>query len=231
MRSKGTLTAGAIIAAVLAGIVLAQTYDAGTEMTLVEKVVKARDDYKAGLNELYNYYLRTGDGAKSARAEKELAAFNAVPQYDYVTGTGEKKEPVKVLKYVPEAEDYYQDGKIFAGSNRKPTRDLALKRFEKILNTWPDCVKAPAAAFEMGEIYAGFYYHDYDLAARYFLKAYETDPATPLPALLRAGDMYRKVRRYDAAADMYKKAVAGSTDLKVRDKAQVELDKLSPQGH
>jgi tetratricopeptide (TPR) repeat protein len=235
MRSKGIVIAGATIAAVaavFAGMVLAQSYDPGVELALVEKLVKARDDYRATLNELYNYYLRTGDAAKSRRAERELRAFNGIEQYDFAKGpVGEvPKEPIKVLKYVPEADDYYTDGMIFAGSNRKVQRDLALKRFEKILGEWPDSDKAPVAAFAMGEIYSGLYFWDYDLASKYYMNAYELDPATSLPALLKAGDMYYKVERYDEATKVYKLAVQGSVDPKVRDKAQAQLDKLAGMG-
>lgn len=231
MRSKGTIAAGAIIAAVLAGIVLAQSYDPGTEMTLIEKVLKARDEYKASLTELVNYYNRVGDAAMSNRAQRELKAFNLSEKYDYARQTVEKVAgPVKILRYVPEADDYYTDGQIFAGSNRKAVRDIALARFEKILTTWPESDKAPMAAFQMGEVYSGYYHRDFDLAAKYYQKAYELDPATALPALLKAGDMYTKVKRYDEAVKMYKLAVEGSADPAVRDKAQAALDRLSKIG-
>jgi tetratricopeptide (TPR) repeat protein len=228
MRSKGAVIAGAIIAAVLAGIVLAQSYEPGTELALVEKLTKARDDYKTTLTELANYYLRTGDAAKSERARRELKGLGSIEQYDYTTGTGTVvQEPVKVQKYIPEADDYYTDGKMFASSNRKATRDLALKRFEAILNNWPESDKAPAAAFAMGDVYSGLYYWDYDLAGKYYAKCYDLDPAIQLPALLRAGDMYYKVNRIDDAVKMYQLAVQGSTDPKVRDKAQDQLDRLA----
>ena len=225
------MMAGGIIAAVLAGIVLAQAYDPGAELALIEKLTKARDDYRAGLTELYNYYLRSGDAANSARAREELSGLKGVPQYDYATKVqGVVREPLKVVKYVEEADDYFADGKMFAGSNRKTTREIAVKRFEKILTAWPDSDKASAAAYEMGEVYSGLYFWDYDLAAKYYLKAYEIDPATTLPALVKAGDMYYKVKNYDEAVRIYKLAVEGSVDEKARDRAQAQLDKLSQKG-
>ncbi len=233
MRSKGTILVGAILAATLAGIVLAQSYDPGTELTLVEKLTKARDDYKASLTELYNFYLRSGDAGKSNRAYRELKAFGSIETYEYATGTAGTtgQGAVKVLEYNPVADDYYTDGEIFAGSNRKATRDLALKRFEKILTAWPTSDKAPSAAFQMGEVYAGLYYRDYELAAKYYMKAYELDPATSLPALLEAGNMLYKVQRFAEAVEAYKLAVKGSRDVKVQEKAQAQLDKLARMGY
>jgi tetratricopeptide (TPR) repeat protein len=82
----------------------------------------------------------------------------------------------------------------------------------------------------MGEVYAGYYFRDFDLAGKYYQKCYELDPATTLPALVKAGDMYYKVGRTDDAVKMYKLAVEGSRDPKARDKAQAQLDKLAKMG-
>ena len=233
MRSKGTLITGAIIAAVLAGIVLAQSYDPGTELTLIERVYKARDEYKTALTELRNFYLRTGDAANGDRAKNELKALSSIEQYEYAAGTvGASVEgPAKVLRSIAEADDYYTDAEIFAGSNRKAQRDIALRRFEKILTTWPDSDKAAPASYMMGDIYSGLYYRDYDLAAKYYRKAYELDPATSLPALLKAGDMLYKLERYKDAVEVYKLAAKGSRDPRTRDKAQGMLDKLAKKGY
>jgi len=233
MRSTRIIVTGGLLAVVLAGIVLAQATDAGTELALVERVVKARDDYKASLTEVYNFYLRSGDMAKATRAERELAGLNTIEQYDYSKQTAGPvvQAPVKVLKYVPEADDYFADGKVFTASQFKAQKDLALKRFQKILDTWPESDKAPAAAFELGELYSGFFFRDYDLAEKYYKQCYDLDPATSLPALLKAGDMLNKVGRYKEAVEMYKLAVTGSRDVKVKEKAEARLRDLARKGY
>jgi len=232
MQSRKLLATGAILAAALVGAVFAQAMDPGMELALIERVAKARQDLKGALVELVNYYQRVGDLSNANRAERELDRFNSMEQYDYAKKTaGPVEEPVKILKYIPEADDYYTDGLIIAESRRKARKDLALKRFEKVLEEWPESEKAPLAAYQMAEIYAGIYYGDYDLAAEYYQKTYRLNPATTLPALVKAGDMYCKLERFDEAVTMYKLAVTGSRDVKHKEEAEKQLDKLSALGY
>jgi tetratricopeptide (TPR) repeat protein len=225
------MLAGAVLAAALTGIVLAQTYDAGTELALIERVQKARSDYQTALTELYNFYLSSGDMASAKRAERELGYYRSIEKYDYSQKSGEITQPVTVLKYVPEAEDYYNDAVIFADSTRKARKDLALARFKTILERWPESARAPEAAFQVGEILSGMYYKDYDKAADFYKKAYDLNPAITQPALVKAGDMYYKVERYDDAVAMYKLAVEGSRDPEAKAKAEKMLQRLSEMGH
>ena len=231
MRSMRGILAGAVLAAALTGIVLAQTYDAGTELGLIEKVLKARSDYQTSLTELYNFYLSNGDMASARRAERELGYYRSIEKYDYSQKSGEVAAPVNVLKYVPEAEDYYNDAVIFSESTRKARKDLALARFKTILERWPDSARAPEAAFQAAEILSGMYYKDYDKAADFYKKAYDLNPSIQMPALVKAGDMYFKVERYDDAVAMYKLAVEGSRDPKAKEQAEKMLKKLSEMGH
>ena len=75
------------------------------------------------------------------------------------------------------------------------------------------------------------YYKDYDKAADFYKKAYDLNPSIQMPALVKAGDMYFKVERYDDAVAMYKLAVEGSRDPKAKEQAEKMLKKLSEMGH
>ncbi len=233
MRSRNIIAAGAVSAAVLISLVFAQTIDTGTELALVERVVKARQELQSSLNELINYYHRVGDVTNASRAERELNAFRSIEQYPYARDTAGPvlEEPPRVLRHIPMADDYYTDGMIIAESRRKARKDLALRRFEKVLEEWPESDKAPLAAFEMGEIYSGTYFRDYDLAASYYKKAYDLNPAITLPALVRAGDMYMRLERYDDAVTMYKLAVRGSRDVQHKAQAERQLERLGVLGY
>ncbi|MHC4712121.1 MAG: tetratricopeptide repeat protein [Planctomycetota bacterium] len=233
MRSKNVLAAGGLLAALLVGVVFAQAMDAGTELAIIERVVKARQDLTGALTELISYYHAVGDITSATRAERELDQFLSAEKYAYEKPTAGpvSEAPVKILKYIPEADDYYTDGVIIAESRRKVRKDLALKRFQKVLDNWPESDKAPLAAYEMAQIYAGVYFGDYDLAAEYYKKTYELNPATTLPALVKAGDMYVKLERYDEAVEMYKLAVTGSRDIKHKEQAEKQLEKLAAMGY
>jgi tetratricopeptide (TPR) repeat protein len=233
MRSRRIIAACAMTAAVLVGAVFAQTIDAGVELALVDRVVQARQELTASLTELVNYYNRIGDMTNAKRAERELKEFSAAEEYQYVKDTAGPvtEEPIKVLRYVEAASEYYTDGVIISESTRKSRKDLALKRFQKVLEHWPDSDKAPLAAYETAEIYAGVYFGDYALAASYYKKAYELDPAIEQPALVKAGDMYVKLERFEDAVTMYKLAVRGSRDVKHKEQAEKALEKLAARGY
>ena len=228
MRFKNILAAGGLLAAVLVGALIAQALDPGVELAIAERVVKARDDYKAALTELVNYYQRSGDISSARRAERELDNLGTIEQYVYPMKTAGPvvEQPIKVQKYVVEADEYYTDGIIIAESRRKVRKDIALKRFEKVLENWPESEKAPLAAFEMAEIYAGIYFGDFDLAAEYYKKCYDLDPYTSLPALLNAGRMYEKLGRNDDAITIYGLAIKGSREPKQVEKAEKARDRL-----
>jgi len=232
MRSIRFTFAGGVLALALAGIVFAQTYQAGVNLALVERVEKARAEYVAALTELQNYYLSAGDMASADRAARELGNFNGYEHFNYAEKIpgGEATEPTKVLRAVPDANDYYVDGVILAQSQFKARKDLALQRFSTVLTRWPESDKAPLAAWEMGQLYSGFNYRDYDLAASYYKKAYDLNPAIMEPALVKAGDMFAKLGRDQEAIDTYKLAVEGSRDPKAKADAEMKLSRYSKAG-
>lgn len=236
MRSRHIMAAGWILAAVMVVSALGGTIDAGAELTIIERVVKARQDYIAALTDLVNYYYRSGDLTSSKRATRELKALGNMEQYDYAkkTAGAVTEEPTALLVYIQEAEDYYTAGKIIGDSRRKVRKELALQYFEKVLENWPTSNRAPEAAWEMGQIHAGLYYKDYDLAAEYYKKCYKLNPSTAHPALVEAGNMYRSLRRWDDAIVMYELAIKGSRDAQHKEKAEKAreaiLQKLAAQG-
>ena len=232
MRSMRIMLAGGVLAAALAGIVFAQTYQAGTALALVERVEKARADYTTALTELQNYYLNNGDMANAQRAGRELGNFGGYEHYNYAEKLpgGETTAPVNVLRSIQDATDYYVDGVILSDSQFKARKDLALQRFQAVITRWPESDKAPLAAYEMGDLYSSINYRDYDLAASYFKKAYDLNPAIEKPALVRAGDMYAKLGRDNDAIAMYKLAVEGSRDPLAKAEAERKLAKYSKAG-
>lgn len=233
MRSIRIMLTGGVLAAALAGIVFAQTYDPGTELAIVERVQKARSEYSVSLAELYNYYLNSGDASNAKRAERELGNLRGMEQYDYAkkVAGGEIIKPAAVMRFIEEAEAYYVDAKILADSRFKARKDLAIVRLEAILEKWADSARAPEACFLLGDLYAGLYYRDFDMAASYYKKAYDMNPGIDEPALVKAGDMYFKLQRYDDAVTMYKLAVQGSRNVKHKEQAEWMLERLSKMGH
>jgi tetratricopeptide (TPR) repeat protein len=93
--------------------------------------------------------------------------------------------------------------------------------------TYPDSDKVGDAAFEIAEIYAGSYFHDYESAAKYYIKSYQLNPYIKQPALLRAAETYDKMLAdYERAKAIYQQAALYSPDAKSRKKAQDRLSVL-----
>ncbi|MHC4631582.1 MAG: hypothetical protein ACYS9C_09960 [Planctomycetota bacterium] len=55
-----------------------------SETDIIEQAAVSRQTYRQSLELLVGYYIRTGNNMKLRWAEKELAALNAIPQYNYI---------------------------------------------------------------------------------------------------------------------------------------------------
>ena len=71
------------------------------------------------------------------------------------------------------------------------------------------------------------YFHDYESAAKYYIKSYQLNPYIKHPALLRAAETYDKMLAdHERAKAIYQQAALYSPDAKLRKKAQERLSVL-----
>lgn len=200
------------------------------EDQLTHAVTISRENYRRSLNELKQYYQGTGNQLRLQKAIRELDALDTVPQPLYTNeGLGNIQTGQK-LQNIEEANILLKDALMYKKSYSKKNRIIAIKRLEKLIADYPNSDKIGDAAFEIAETYAGIYIHDYESAARYYLKSYQLNPDIQHPALLKAAEMYDKMLEDRSKAILiYRQAAQYSPDEKSRQKAQARLAVLEQE--
>ena len=197
------------------------------EEQLIHAVTISRKNYREALDELRQCYQDTGNQLRLQKTRRELDALDKVPQPLYTDeGLGNVRTGV-ILRDIEDANTLFNDAMMYKKSFSKENRITAIKRLEKLMATYPDSDKVGDAAFEIAEIYAGSYFHDYESAAKYYIKSYQLNPYIKRPALLRAAETYDKMLAdHERARSIYQQAALYSPDAKSRKKAQERLSVL-----
>ena len=197
------------------------------EEQLIHAVTVSRKNYRDVLEELRQYYQNIGNQLRLQKIRRELDALDKVPQPLYTDeGLGNVRTGV-TLRDVEDANTLFKDAMMYKKSFSKENRITAIKRLEKLMATYPDSDKVGDAAFQIAEIYAGGSFHDYESAAKYYIKSYQLNPYIKQPALLRAAEMYDKMLTdYERAKAIYRQASLYGSDAKSRKKAQDRLSVL-----
>ena len=184
-----------------------------SEADLVEQMAVNRQAYRQGLELLAGYYMRTGNNMKLEWAQKELAALNSMPKYNYIIEANVAPQNLKVSASIPEADDLYyeaqeidkQAGTLPILKNENQLR-LALEKYNEVIRKYPSSDKIDDAAYSAGVIYE--YFKDYSIALLYFKRAYQWDPDTIYPARFRAARILDKnLHRNAEALQLYQQAV------------------------
>lgn len=191
---------------------LLQAGDAG-EADIVEQVVVNRRAYQRGLKSLVEHYNNTGDNMKFIWAERELAALDTVPQYNYIIEAGVAGPNLKAATAIPEADYLYNDameleGKakwLFVIKDEDKLRE-ALDNYNLLIRKHPSSDKIDDAAYQAGEIYE--YFKDYTISILYYKRCYQWNPETIYPARFRAAFILdRRLHRMDEALPLYQEAI------------------------
>jgi tetratricopeptide (TPR) repeat protein len=183
------------------------------ETDIIEQTAVNRQAYRQCLELLVGYYTRTGNNMKLRWAEKELAALNSIPQYNYIIEASVAPSNLKASLSNPEADELYNDALQFekkAGpltfiKNENLLR-LALDKYNQLIRKHPNSDKIDDAAYKAGTIYEHF--KDYSIALLYYKRAYQWDSMTIHPARFRAARILDKnLARRDEALELYKQAI------------------------
>jgi tetratricopeptide (TPR) repeat protein len=183
------------------------------EVDIIEQMAMHRRAYRQSLEALIKHYRDTGDHMKLEWAQKELAALDAIPQYNYIIEAGIAGPDLKASQEIPEADDLYYAGKALEDEARKliliksnEKLRLALDKYNELIRKYPASDKIDDAAYRAGKIYQEF--KDYSIAVVYYQRAYQWDPETIYPARYAAArvlDQY--LLRRDEALDLYNQAL------------------------
>ena len=97
-----------------------------------------------------------------------------------------------------------------------------------ILSDYPRSNKIGLVAYQLGDLYQGRAYRQYNRSAVYFERSFQWDPTAMSHARLRAAQVYDDhLRERDKAVELYKSVLEQDTDPARREEAQRRLSELS----
>lgn len=207
----------------------------GSETDIIEEMAVNRQAYRQGLKLLIEHYARTGNNMKFKWAKKELAALDAIPQYNYVIGAITAGADLRATTLIPEAELLYTEAvrlekraKGLVIIYNKDLLRLALDKYNELIRKHPASDKIDDAAFKAGGIHE--YFRDYTIAALYYERAYQWDPDTIYPARFKAAYIWDKrlaIRRADALENYQEVLKRGGVPTKRKEFIEKRIKELT----
>lgn len=199
---------------------------------LVERVIAARKEYQVSLVTLYEHYIKVGDRERAKWVEDELKAYHltAKPSYrldilDVPPATLEAKVNVK------EANELYKQAMQYKDRGSGTDYTLNQRRAElllqEILQKYPNSDKIADVAYQLGDLYEGRAFKQYERAAAYFERAVSWRKGTRSDALIRAARIHDKaLNERGKAIDLYRRVIDTDTEparIKEAEKRLAEL--------
>ena len=203
-----------------------------SDVEVVEKNLAARKEYENSLKKLWEHYKRTGDKQRTKWVEDELMGFHLLTKPSYNLDVQDVPPPTLEAKTnIREANDLYKAAMEYKGRGLGSEYVLNMRRaevyFREVLEKHPTSDKISDVAYQLGELYEGRAYKQYDRAARYFERSFQWKKGTTTDARLRAATLYdRMLNERTKALLLYKEVVEHDTDpdrIKVAEKRLTEL--------
>jgi hypothetical protein len=203
------------------------------DKALVAKINASRKEYQQSLVALYKHYEKAGDTERLRWAEEELKQFHLMnkPSYnldveDVPAANLEAKENIK------EANEIYVEAMKYKDQGTGNEYILNQKRAElllrEILAKHSSSDKIADVAYQLGELYEGKAFKQYDRAAMYYVRATQWRKGTRTDARLRAATLYDRVlNERTKAIDLYREQIANDTDAERIKLAEKRLSELT----
>ena len=209
---------------------------APTDADLVQRVIAARKEYQHALVALHNHYEKTGDRERARWAEEELKTFHLMTKPSYRLDIADVPPPTLEAKQnIKEANDLFIEAMKYKDKGTGTEYQLNQKRAEillrEILEKHPTSDKIADVAYQLGELYEGKAFKQYDRAAAYFERAYQWRKGTRTDARLRAAAIYDKqLNERSKAIELYREQIANDTDAERIKLAERRLSDLTSRG-
>jgi hypothetical protein len=206
---------------------------AGNDIQLVERAIAARKEYEASLKALYEHYAKVGDKQRLQWAERELLAYHMTWKPSYNLDVKDVPPPTLEARVnVKEANDLYRTAMEYKGKGFGDEYILNMRRSElilrEILEKYPNSDKIGDVAYQLGDIYEGRAYKQYDRAARYYERSFQWVKGSRTDARMRAATLYDKqLNERSKAIELYRSVIDHDTDperLKQAEKRIAELN-------
>lgn len=209
---------------------------ATNDADLVQRVIAARKEYQASLATLYQHYEKTGDRERAKWVEEELKTFHLMTKPSYRLDIADVPPPTLEAKTnSKEANDLYIEAMKYKDKGTGTEYTLNQKRAElllrEILTKHSDSDKIADVAYQLGELYEGKAFKQYDRAAAYFERAYQWRKGTRTDARMRAAVIYdRDLNERTKAIELYRDQIAHDTDAERIKLAERRLAEITARG-
>ena len=188
-----------------------------SDMELVERLIEARKQYANSLRALLQYYQSIGDGKRAAWAEEELKQFHRLPQHAYRLDLDVPNPKLQPLYNIPQANDLYRDALRYKdrglGTDYVDNQKRAEILLQRLLTDYPQSNRISDAAYQLGDLYEGRAFRQFERAAAYFERCFQWNAATQYDARLRAARLYdHELKDRAKALELYRLVESRETD-------------------
>jgi hypothetical protein len=202
------------------------------EMPLVEKVIAARKQYQQALEQLREYYVRTGDLERQQWVEEELIGFHRITKRAYLLELDVPPPTLKPEFNIPEANELFRRALLYKGRGYGQEYEDNMRRAElllqQLLTYYPQSDKIDDAAYQLGEIYESRPFRQYRRAAWYYERCFQWNPNTSSDARLRAARIYDRIlQERGKAIQLYREVINHDADPQRVEEARRRLKELS----
>jgi len=205
-----------------------------TDVELVERLLAARKEYQASLEELRKHYVAVGDAKHARWAEDELRQYHRMNKHAYRLDLEVPPPTLQAAYNIPEANELYRRAMVYKdkgfswGSDYIDNQRRAEILLQQILTSYPQSDKIGDTAYQLGDIFESKAYRQYRRAAEYFERCFQWNPNTHQDARLRAARLYDKqLNERGKAIELYKDVTVHETDPKRLQEAQKRLADLT----
>jgi tetratricopeptide (TPR) repeat protein len=206
---------------------------AATDVHHVERVLATRKEYENSLKAIYEHYAKVGDKQRLQWAERELMAYHMLWKPSYNLDVKDVPPPTLEARVnVKDANELYRSAMEYKGTGFGDDYVLNMRRAElllrEILEKYPNSDKIGDVAYQLGDIYEGRAYKQYDRAAKYFERSTQWVKGTRTDARLRAATLYdRQLNERAKAIDLYRAVVDHDTNPERIKQAEKRLAELT----
>lgn len=203
-----------------------------SDVQIVERCLTARKEYETSLKALYEHYAKVGDKQRLAWVERELMAFHMMWKPSYNLDVKDVPPPsLEARVNVKEANDLYRAAMEYKGKGFGDDYILNMRRSElllrEILEKYPNSDKIGDVAYQLGEIYEGRAYKQFDRSAKYYERSTQWVKGNRSDARLRAAVLYDKqLNERTKAIEMYRGVIDHDTDADRIKQAEKRLGEL-----
>ncbi|VTU01535.1 hypothetical protein : Uncharacterized protein OS=planctomycete KSU-1 GN=KSU1_D0729 PE=4 SV=1 [Gemmataceae bacterium] len=206
-----------------------------SDVELVERVITARREYESALKALHEHYVKHGDKLRNQWTEQELMGHHMLFKPSYNLDVKDVPPPsLEARVNVREANDLFRTAMEYKGKGLGSDYVLNQRRaeilFREILEKYPNSDKIGDVAYQLGDLYEGRAYKQYDRAAKYFERSYQWVRGSRTDARIRAATLYdRQLNERAKAIEIYRDVLAHDTDAERMKQAERRLAELTGQ--